>query len=44
MTADLASLQRYNALCWRMSLVIYKSLMFRCGVRYYPIQPKENLL
>ena len=29
----LESLQQRNLLCFRMSLVIYRSLLFRCGVR-----------
>ncbi len=33
MTRNLESLQAYNELCWRMSFVIYRGLMFRCGVR-----------
>ena len=30
---DLEALQAYNFLCFRMSLVIYRGLLFRCGVK-----------
>ena len=29
----LEALQSYNLLCYRMSLVIYRGLLFRCGVK-----------
>lgn len=33
MTRNLDALQGLNDLYWRMSLVIYKGLLVKCGVR-----------
>lgn len=34
---NLASIQKYNAICWRMSTVIYSMLLVKCG---YP--PRDS--
>jgi len=45
MNTRLDAIVSYNSLCWRMSLVIYRGLLFRCGVRKFPSnQPQEKLL